>query len=105
TTVFLGRVHKDHADAFIPLFLDVILAPRLDAADLSRKKSEALSYLQNELRQSNDEALQREALEIAIFDAPMMTASSPAAGKMGGPGGNVPRHPYRHTPAGTVQGV
>lgn len=105
TTVFIGRVHKDHADAFVPILLDVLLAPRLDPADFARKKSEALSFLQHELRQGDDELLQREALEVALFDSPMAATTTAAPGTMGGPGGNVPRHPYRHTPAGTVQGV
>lgn len=105
TTVFIGRVHKDHADAFVPILLDVLLAPRLDPADFARKKSETLSFLQHELRQGDDELLQREALEVVLFDSPMASTTTAAPGKMGVPGGNVPRHPYRHTPAGTVQGV
>ncbi len=110
TTVFLGRVHEDHADAFVPLFLDVILAPRLDPADFARKKSEALSFLRHELRQGDDELLQREALEVAIFDSPMaapaVTPLPAAPGHMAGPGTKlVPRHPYRHTPTGTVLGL
>lgn len=107
TTVFIGRVHKDHADAFLPVLLDVMLAPRLDPADLARKKSETLSYLRHELRQADDELLQREALEVAIYDNPMAAASrTPQPGTIGGPSNNlVVRHPYRHTPAGTVRGV
>lgn len=107
TTVFIGRVHRDHADAFLPLFLDVLLAPRLDPADFARKKSETLSFLRHQLRQADDELLQREALEVAIYDSPMaVAAKTPQPGKMGGPSNNlVVRHPYRHTPAGTVQGV
>jgi zinc protease len=105
TTVFAGRVHRDHAEGFTRLFLDVLLAPRLDEADLARLKSRALDHLRNELRQGNDELLQREALEVALFDVPMAAASGPAAGQVGGPGNNVPRHPYRHAPVGTVQGL
>lgn len=104
TTVFAGRVHRDHAEPFTRLFLDVIIDPRLAEADLERLKSRALDHLRHELRSGNDELLQREALEVAIFDSPMAGAGAPAAG-IGGPGGNVPRHPYRHTPVGTVQGL
>lgn len=107
TTVFIGRVHKDHAAAFLPIFVDVLLAPRLDPADFARKKSETLSFLKSELREADDERLQREALEVAIYDSPMAVASkTPQPGRIGGPGpGLVVRHPYRHTPAGTVRGV
>lgn len=107
TTVFLARVHKDHAEAFLPIFVDVLLAPRLDPADFARKKSEARSFLENRLRQADDELLQREALEVAIFDSPMAVASkTPQPGRIGPPSHTlVVRHPYRHTPTGTVEGV
>lgn len=84
TVVFMGRVHQDHAAAWADVFLDVITHPRLDAKDFARVKEEQRAYLENTLRTGNDEALQREALELAIY-----------------PKGHV----YAHTPAGTVAGL
>jgi zinc protease len=85
TVAFLGRVHQDHADKFVNVFLDVIEHPRLDPRDFDRVKSEQRAFLESTLRTGNDEALQREALEAVIYDDP--------------------RHPYHHTPAGTVNGL
>ncbi len=84
TVVFMGRVHQDHAAAWADVFLDVITHPRLDAKDFARVKEEQRAYLENTLRTGNDEALQREALELAIY-----------------PKGHI----YAHTPAGTVAGL
>ncbi len=95
-TVFLGRVHKDHAAAFTEIFLDVVLRPRLDAKDFARVKAEQRSYLVTTLRAGNDEALQREALEALLYDGrALVPAAFPTAA----------RHPYAHTPAGTVAGL
>jgi zinc protease len=106
TTVFIGRVHRDHLDGFTRILLDVVLRPRLDAADFDRLRAESLSYLESDLRQGDDEALQREALEIAIFDQAMARPAPPAkGGAMPGPGKLGARHPYRHTPTGTVSGL
>lgn len=98
TTVFAGRVHRDHVERFLPVFLDVILRPRLDPADFARLKDEARSSIVMGLRNAADEALQREALEAALYD--------PAAvlGASAGPNATT-AHPYRHTPTGTVQGL
>lgn len=85
TIVFSGRVHGDHAQAFSELFLDVILNPRLAPEDFERVRAEQRAALTTALRSSNDEALQREALESEIYSAP--------------------GHPYRHTPTGTVKGL
>lgn len=85
TIVFLGRVHGDHAQPWSDLLLDVILRPRLAPEDFERVRDEQLAFLETTLRAGNDEALQREALEGLIYDAPA--------------------HPYRHTPAGTVAGL
>jgi zinc protease len=84
TIVFMGRVHQDHAAAWADVFLDVITKPRLDAKDFARVKEEQRAFIENTLRTGNDEALQREALELAIY-----------------PKGHV----YAHTPAGTVAGL
>lgn len=95
-TVFLGRVHRDHAAAFTEVLLDVILRPRLDPKDFARIKDEQLSYLKSTLRTGNDEALQREALEALLYDGARLAPAAFAA---------APQHPYAHTPAGTVAGI
>lgn len=87
TIAFLGRVHRDHVDAFAGVFLDVLLHPRLDPVDFDRVRAEQKAFIESTLRTGNDEALQREALEVALYDAPGT------------------RHPYRHTPAGTVKAL
>ncbi|MBM4283135.1 MAG: insulinase family protein, partial [Deltaproteobacteria bacterium] len=97
-TVFVGRVHKDHVAAFVPLFLDVLLRPRLDAGDFARLKDDARAEIMSTLRTGADEALQREALEAALYDPAVVLGD--AAGPQATTG-----HPYRHTPTGTVQGL
>ena len=96
TIAFIGRVHRDHAAAFTEVFLDVLLHPRLDAKDFARVKSEQRTFVTTTLRMGNDEALQREALEALLYDGRAIAPSAfPAA----------VRHPYAHTPAGTVAGL
>jgi zinc protease len=95
TTVFSGRVHKDHGDAFLKIFGDVITRPRFDAADFMRLREEHRAWLTSTLRTGNDEALQREALEAMIYDRDRVFGARAA-----------PRgHPYAHTPRGTVAGL
>lgn len=84
TIVFMGRAHQDHADAWTDVLLDVVMHPRLDAKDFARLQDEQRAYLESTLRTGNDEALQREALELALYQR---------------------AHPYGHTPAGTVKGL
>ncbi len=95
TTVFAGRVHKDHAATFLKILTDVVTHPRFDAADFERLKAEHKAFIVQTLRTGNDEALQREALEAMIYDRARL---------FGGAAG--PRsHPYAHTPRGTVAGL
>lgn len=79
-TVFAGRVHKDRFDAFLKLFADVLVAPRLDAKDFDRLRSRALNDLEKRLRGENDEELSKAALDALLFEG----------------------HPYRHPVGGTV---
>ncbi len=88
--VFAGRCHKDHQDAFVRLVADVLTHPRLDPTDFARLRDDASAYLTSTLRANNDEALQREALEAVLYD----DRESEGA-----------RHPYHHTPTGTVVGL
>lgn len=82
-TVFIARIHRDHEQRFLAILRDVLTRPRFDDADFKRLRDEQLAFLQSTLRTGNDEALQREALELAIF----------------------PSGPYAHTPSGTVTGL
>lgn len=84
-TVFVGRVHADHAPKFFGVFRDLVVRPRLDPADFERLRAEHVSWIETTLRTGDDEKLQREALDAAIHDAP--------------------GHPYRFTPTGTVAGL
>ncbi|WP_044890723.1 M16 family metallopeptidase [Myxococcus hansupus] len=82
-TTFSGRVHKDFLSRFQDLFTDVLLAPRLDSAELERLRANAISDVENGLRSANDEALGKAALEALIYEG----------------------HPYAHFTGGTVQGL
>ncbi|MBL0692611.1 insulinase family protein [Comamonas sp. JC664] len=82
-TTFSGRVHKDFLARFQDLFTDVLLAPRLDSAELERLRANAISDVENGLRSANDEALGKAALEALIYEG----------------------HPYAHFTGGTVQGL
>ncbi|HZI13628.1 MAG TPA: pitrilysin family protein [Myxococcus sp.] len=82
-TTFSGRVHRDFLPRFMEVFTDVLLAPRLDAAELERLRANAISDVQNRLRSANDEALGKVALDALLY----------------------PGHPYAHYVGGTVQGL
>jgi len=82
-TVFEGRAHHDHLDRFLPILLDVVLRPRLDAKDLERLRGDAISDLEKRLRVADDEALGKEALEALLFEG----------------------HPYGHPVVGTSSGL
>ena len=97
-SVFVGRTHFDHADGFLSTFADLVLRPRFDPADFARLKAERISFLESTLRTSDDEKLQREALEVLIYDAPNVLGVPSATT-------SPVRHPYRHTPVGTVAGL
>ena len=97
TTAFLGRVHRDHAEAFARLLVDVVTAPRLSAEDFARKLDEQQAFLKSTLRTGNDELLQREALEAVLYDQAVVFGEPLPAG--------TTRHPYAHTPAGTAAGL
>jgi zinc protease len=95
-TVFLGRVHRDHERAFLKLFGDVLTRPRLANSDFDRLRDAHQAFLTSTLRTGNDEALQREALEVMLYgDARLPGRSLPS----------TPTHPYAHTPTGTVAGL
>ncbi|MGE0790481.1 MAG: M16 family metallopeptidase [Sandaracinaceae bacterium] len=82
-TVFIGQVHADHLDAFYELFRDVLTRPRLSEEDFERVRDQVMNELAVDLRSSNDEALGKEALELALYEG----------------------HPYGHPAEGTVAGL
>lgn len=82
-TVFQGRVHRDLLDDFYPIFRDVLIAPRLDQENFTRLKDKALSELTFGLKQNDDEALGKAALEAMIYEG----------------------HPYAHPIVGTEAGL
>lgn len=79
---FIGRCHKDHAERFVPLFLDVVLKPRLADADFERLRTQALAQ-RVEARTANDEELVKQVLQAVLFEG----------------------HPLAHPPLGTEQGL
>lgn len=82
-TVFVGRVHRDHLEAFYEIFRDVLLRPRMAQADFERVRQQARSALTLELRGNSDEALGKETLQAMLFEG----------------------HPYGHPELGTEQGL
>lgn len=82
-TVFLGRVHRDHLEAFYELFRDVLLRPRMAPEDFERVRTQASSALTLELRGNDDETLGKEVLQAMLYE----------------------QHPYGHPELGTEQGL
>lgn len=82
-TVFTGRVHRDKLPAFLKIFTDVLLQPRLDAKEFERLKSQAKNQITDRLRGENDEELGKVALDALLYEG----------------------HPYRHYNGGTVAGL
>lgn len=62
-----GRVYKDNLKDYYPLLMDAILRPAFKQEDLERIKSQAVNYLENELRYSSDEELGKAVLYTTIF--------------------------------------
>lgn len=78
-TVFVGRVHRDHLEAFYEIFRDVLLRPRMAQEDFERVRAQARSALTLELRGNSDEELGKETLQAMLFEG----------------------HPYGHPELGT----
>ncbi len=62
-----GRVYKDNLKEYYPLLMDAVLRPAFKQDDLDRIKSQAVNYLENELRYSSDEELGKAVLYTTIF--------------------------------------
>lgn len=82
-TVFTLVVHRETLDRATAILAEVLTQPGFAADDFERNRKDALSYLTTTLRASNDELLGLEALQEQIYA----------------------RHPYGHSPQGTVQGL
>ncbi|MEM1415768.1 MAG: pitrilysin family protein [Myxococcota bacterium] len=82
-TTFVGRVHRDHLEAFTALFLDVLLRPRFAEEDVERLRARQESALLLELRGNDDEELGKELLHQLVFEG----------------------HPYALTALGTKSGL
>lgn len=78
-TVFVGQVHRDHADAFYALFRDVLLQPRMSEEDFGRVRDQQRDALVVSLRSADDEELGKQALQTLMYEG----------------------HPYAHPALGT----
>lgn len=80
-TTFIASVHRDHLSDFYSLLSDLLLRPRFDPDDFTRNKDLALSYLEKNLRGTDDENLGKEAMMIALFaNHPYGTAGATVQG-------------------------
>ncbi len=82
-TVFVGRVHRDHLDAFYALFRDVLARPRFDERDVERLLARARTALTMGLRGNDDEELGKQVLQAMLYEG----------------------HPYGHPELGTERGL
>ncbi len=83
TVTFAGRCPASALERFLPVLLDVVLRPRIDAAGLDQLRARALEVVVRTLRAEDDERLAQEVLEAALFEG----------------------HPYGHPDEGTVEGL
>ena len=67
-TTFEVRMHKDHLDRVLPLFLDTLLHPRWDEKELTRLRAAAVDDVEKRLRQGDDENLGKEAMQELLFE-------------------------------------
>lgn len=79
--VFSGRCRPAHAETFIAALAELLTVPALSAADLRRVRAETRTELVDGLRASDDEALSRAVLDLALHEG----------------------HPYGHLPSGHVR--
>ncbi|MCU0699497.1 MAG: insulinase family protein [Myxococcaceae bacterium] len=82
-TTVAARVHRERFEAFLPLVLEALLAPRLDPKEFERLRAVQLNALRTRLRNENDEELGKVMLDALLFDG----------------------HPYRHAVVGTEAGL
>lgn len=83
TTTFVAEGPAEYANELYAVLRDLLLEPRLDAADFERVRGERLVLLGQRLRDADDEQLVRRVLELLLFEG----------------------HPYGHLPEGTIRGL
>lgn len=83
-TTFHATVHRDHLEAFTPLFVEMLGRPRFASSDLKRLKDKAKNYLTQDLRVNNDEELGKEVLYLELYPK---------------------SHPYGHHNFGNLAGI
>lgn len=83
-TTFHVTVHRDHLEAFTPVFVEMLGNPKFDPADIKRLKDKAKNYLTQDLRVNNDEELGKEVLYLQIYPK---------------------SHPYGHHNFGDISGL
>lgn len=79
--VFSGRCRPAQAETFIAALAELLTVPALAASDLRRVRAETRTELIDGLRASDDEALSRAVLDLALHEG----------------------HPYGHLPSGHVR--
>ncbi|MCA9604867.1 MAG: insulinase family protein, partial [Myxococcales bacterium] len=67
-TVFVGQVHRDHAEAFYELFRDVLLRPRMTDEDFARVRQQVTTALTVDLRGADDEELGKQTLQAFLYE-------------------------------------
>jgi len=82
-TVFFGRVHRDHLDAFYAIFNAVLADPMMDPDAFERLRRSAVSTLELTLRGNNDEELGKQTLHAMLYEG----------------------HPFAHPPPGRVEAL
>jgi zinc protease len=82
-TTLTGRVHRDNLAAYLELFTEAFLKPRFDKSDFERIRADAVNAIENTLRYSSDEELDKAALQDFVFRGT----------------------PYAHLSEGTVAGL
>jgi zinc protease len=66
-TAFDGRIHRDNLEAYYALFKNALLSPAFKDEDFKRVKTQALNYVKQSRRFSNDEELSKELLYWQIY--------------------------------------
>jgi zinc protease len=66
-TVFRGRVHRDHLEAYYMLLRNALLTPAFAPDDFERVKAQTLNFLERSRRFARDEELSKELLYWMAF--------------------------------------
>ena len=66
-TIFTMEVHRELLNRFYPIVKDLLLNPRFDTEDFERIKSNQLNYVEQVIRNSDDEEYGKKLLENFMF--------------------------------------